>query len=78
MPGAVPQIPADDGKQMKCFAGMSKHDDDQTREPGPSCAPLGQQNRCWPARCNARRPRIQNLTVFRPPSESEGRPEKLG
>ena len=44
----------------------------------PSCAPLGRQNRCWPARCNARRPRIQNLTVFRPPSESEGRPEKLG
>jgi integrase-like protein len=38
----------------------------------------------WPAKqmlaaqCNARRPRIQNLTVFRPPSESEGQPEKLG
>ncbi|MGA8794745.1 integrase core domain-containing protein, partial [Candidatus Binatus sp.] len=39
-------------------------------------APLGQP-KSWPARCNARRPRIQNLTVFRPPSESEGRPEKL-
>jgi hypothetical protein len=30
MPGAVPQAPAHDGKQMKCFADMSKHDDDQT------------------------------------------------
>ncbi len=43
----------------------------------PSRAPLGQPKR-WPARCKARWPRIQNLTVFRPPSESEGRPEKLG
>ena len=42
----------------------------------PSRAPLGQQS--WPARCKARRPRIQNQTVFQPPSESEGRPEKLG
>ena len=32
----------------------------------------------WPAQCNARRPRIQNQTVFQPPSKSEGRPEKLG
>src|SRR5271170_5288504 len=36
----------------------------------PSRAPLGQQS--WPARCKARRPRIQNQTVFQPPSESEG------
>jgi hypothetical protein len=41
-----------------------------------SRAPLGQQS--WPARCKARRPRIQNQTVFQPPSNSEGRPEKLG
>ena len=33
----------------------------------PSRAPLGQQS--WPAQCNARRPRIQSQTVFRPPSE---------
>ncbi len=31
----------------------------------------------WPARRKAHRPRIQNLTVFQPPSNSEGRPEKL-
>jgi hypothetical protein len=30
------------------------------------------------ARRNALRPRIRNLTVFRPPSDHEGRPEKLG
>jgi hypothetical protein len=30
MAGAVPEAPAHDGKQMKCFADMSKHDDDQT------------------------------------------------
>jgi putative transposase len=39
-------------------------------------ASLGQQS--WSAQCNARRPRIQDQTVFRPPSEGEGRPEKLG
>src|SRR5579872_3375249 len=38
----------------------------------PSRAPLGQrQNRNWPTRCNALRPRIRNLTVFGRP----GRPQ---
>jgi hypothetical protein len=33
---------------------------------------------CWPARCKARRPRIQNLIVFRPTlRSSEGWVEKL-
>lgn len=39
---------------------------------------LGQQTRSWPARCNALRPRIRSLTVFCPPSDHEGRAEKLG
>jgi hypothetical protein len=30
MAGAVLQSPTHRGKQMKCFADMSKHDDDQT------------------------------------------------
>jgi hypothetical protein len=30
MAGAMLQSPTHRGKQMKCFADMSKHDDDQT------------------------------------------------
>jgi hypothetical protein len=37
----------------------------RSRGTRPSRAPLGQLKDSWPPWCNARRPRIQNLTVFR-------------
>jgi transposase InsO family protein len=44
----------------------------------PSRAPLGQRKKCWPPHCSALQLRIQNPTVFRPPSKrDEGWPEKL-
>ena len=37
----------------------------------PARAPLG-QHRCWPPRCKARQPRIQNQTVFGRPQRVKG------
>ena len=44
----------------------------------PSRAPLGQQNRCWPARCNARRPRHSKPQFSAALRRVKGGWEKLG
>jgi hypothetical protein len=41
MVGAVLQSPTHHGKQMKCFADMSKHDDDQTPAAEQNQIPTG-------------------------------------
>jgi hypothetical protein len=56
------------------LAGRSSQQ--EIRGARPSRAPLNQQTRRRPARPNALRPRVQNLIVFRPPLDNEGRRQK--